>query len=148
MRWQPYVTVAAVIADNDKFLLVEEKINGKICYNQPAGHWEPGETLIEAIKREVLEETGWKFTPTNLVQIYQWSPNIAQEKTFLRFTFTGHMVDCEYPIPLDQKIIRTHWFGYKEITNLIAQHRSPQVIRSIDDYLSGKRFSLDILSVV
>jgi len=148
MRWQPFVTVAAIIENNNRFLLVEENINGQIFFNQPAGHWEYGESLLEAIIREVLEETAWHFTATQFVKIYQWSPPSEKDKTFLRFTFCGNVGGFEKNLPLDEKIIRTHWLSYKEIKELKAQHRSPQVMRCIDDYLEGKCYPLDCISVV
>ena len=76
MQWKPNTTVAAIIEKDDKFLLVEEDIEGRIVFNQPAGHLEKGETLIEAVKREVLEETTYKFTPESLIGIYLYqNPN-------------------------------------------------------------------------
>jgi len=148
MRWQPFVTVAAIIENDNKFLLVEENINDQIFFNQPAGHWEYGESLQEAITREVLEETAWHFIATDLVRIYQWSPTSEEDKTFLRFTFCGNVERFEENLPLDEKIIRTHWLSYEEIKALNAQHRSPQVMRCIDEYLEGKHYPLDIISVV
>jgi len=88
MKWEPHITVAAVIERDDTFLLVEEMVEGTAVVNQPAGHWEPGETLIEAAQRETLEETGWEFYPTALVGIYQWQ-HPRKDETFLRFTFCG-----------------------------------------------------------
>ena len=126
--------------------VVEEKIDEQLFFNQPAGHWESGESLCEAVTREVIEETGWRFTPTDLVRVYQWSPHTEQDVTFLRFTFNGVLGNFENDSPLDEKIIRTHWLSYEEILTLKSHHRSPQVIRSINDYLAGKRFPLDILS--
>jgi len=150
MRWQPFVTVAAVIEKDNKFLLVEENINGTVFYNQPAGHWEFGESLEEAVIREVLEETAWHFTPSELVKIYQWSPTTKPDvkTTYLRFTFCGDASYFEKNQPLDEKIIQTHWLNYDEIYALKNQHRSPQVMRCIDDYLLGQRYSLGAIAIV
>lgn len=147
MRWQPYVTVAAVIEDQGRFLLVKEKINNEIVYNQPAGHWEENETLIEAAQRETLEETGWHFRPRFLLGIYQWQlPD--QSKTYLRFAFAGDKLQHEANRTLDKEIIETVWLYPEEIKQLGTQLRSPQVLLCIEDYLSGQNHSLEMMITV
>ncbi len=147
-RWQPYVTVAAIIERDDQFLLVEEDIDGKLTLNQPAGHWENGETLTEAVIRETLEETAWHFTPEYLVGIYQWQHPKRTELTYLRFAFGGSLTKFEENRKLDSPIVRTLWCDYDKLINTQSRHRSPQLQLCVDDYLAGKRFSMDILTHV
>lgn len=143
MRWTPHVTVAAVIEKNKRFLLVEELVDNQHQFNQPAGHWEPNETLSEAIIREVLEETAFDFRPTALVGIYHWLHQ-SSDTTFLRFAFTGELGEQQQR-ELDEGIIAARWLTYDEIQQCLSQHRSPQVMRCIDDYLSGQRLPLNYL---
>lgn len=145
MRWQPFVTVAAVIEKENKFLLVEEKINGENLLNQPAGHWEKNETLIEAVIRETLEETAWYFQPEYLLGIYRWQLPNQQEQCYLRFAFTGKLLDKDTGRKLDPPIITTTWMTKNQLLAEQHRHRSPQVLRCVEDYLAGKRFPLDCL---
>ncbi len=147
MRWKPHVTVAAVIRRDDRFLLVEERIGGKAMLNQPAGHLEDGETLVEAVVRETLEETGWHFAPRALLGVYRW-PTGADGKTFLRFAFTGDLLRHDADRPLDAGIIRTVWMTAAEITRCATRHRSPQVQLCVSDFLAGARYPLDSLREV
>lgn len=142
--WKPHVVVAAVVECTDGFLLVEEETPEGVRLNQPAGHLEPGESLIEAACREVLEETGRMFEPTALVAVYRW-PARGQRPDFLRFTFCGTV---STPLPgrtLDRGILRAENFPLATIRAETSRHRSPLVMRSIDDYLRGQRFALDLL---
>lgn len=148
MRWQPHVTVAAIIEKDDKFLLVEENIDGKIMLNQPAGHWENNETLVEAVIRETLEETAWHFSPENLIGIYQWKHPTRSDETYLRFAFSGSLIKFEESRKLDEPIIRTIWLDYETLQSNQAIHRSPQLLLCVEDYLSGKLFPLDCLTEV
>jgi len=148
MRWQPNVTVAAVIERDDKFLLVEENINNVLQLNQPAGHWEYGETLVEAVIRETLEETAWHFTPSHLIGIYHWQHPSIENTTFLRFTFTGELLKQAKQQILDAGIERTVWMNLQEIKNSVTRHRSPQLLLCVEDYLEGKRYPLDCITVV
>ena len=147
MIWKPHATVAAVIERDEKFLLVEEKAQGKICYNQPAGHLEPGESLIDAVIRETQEETAWGFVPEALTGIYLWDQP-GTERTFLRVTFCGHCHHHRDDQQLDDGIIRALWLSYDEILEKQSQLRSPLVLECIDDYLAGKRYPLEMLSVI
>ena len=144
MIWKPNVTVAAVIERNGKFLLVEEDSEGAIVLNQPAGHWDEGESLLEAVARETLEESAWRFSPEALVGIYHWS-HPRKGITYLRFAFTGRVKEYESNRPLDNGILRTLWLTLDEIREQAHRHRSPQVQRCIDDYLAGQRYSLFLL---
>ena len=144
-RWLPHVSVAAIIEKDNKFLLVEERKEGKLLLNQPAGHWENNETLIEAVIRETLEETTWHFRPTYLVGIYQWQhPNI-QELTYLRFAFAGELLTQDTSLKLDDGIENTVWYNKKEIDDSAERHRSPQLIKCVEDYLNGQRYPLNCI---
>src|SRR5438477_8907106 len=124
--WRPSVTVAAVIERGGKFLLVEEEADGRRVLNQPAGHLDPGETLVAACAREVLEETAHKFEPTGLVGVYRWH-YAPQDVTFLRFCFSGKITGVESGRPLDKEIVRLHWLSVEELKARNAEHRSPLV---------------------
>ena len=145
MVWKPHVTVAAVIERDGKFLLVEEETDSGIRYNQPAGHLECREALVDAVIREVLEETACTFVPQYLVGVYNWR-NEAKDLTNLRFTFGGEVVAHDAQRPLDAGIIAAHWLSLDEIRALQPRHRSPLVMRGIDDWLAGKRYPLDLLT--
>ncbi len=145
MNFQPHVTVAAVAQRDDQFLLVEERVDGLVVFNQPAGHLEDGESLIEACARETREEAGWEFAPEALIGIYRYVPPDSGE-TYLRFAFCGQLVR-EYPdAALDDDIIRAVWMRRDEVAALSAQQqRSPLVRQCIDDYLAGLRHPLSLL---
>ncbi len=141
-QWKPHVTVAAVIEREGRFLMVEERINGEIIYNQPAGHLEEGESLIDATVREVLEETACHFTPEALIGFYRWR-NPANGVTFVRVALAGHCSEPEPGRTLDKGIIAARWFTRAEIAKLRV--RSPMVTRCIDDYIAGVRAPLSLL---
>ena len=144
--WKPpSVTVAAVIERGGKFLFVEERIDGRLVLNQPAGHLDPGESLIDACRREVLEETAHRFEPRALVGIYRWY-YAAKDVTFLRFCFAGDVAGEEAGRALDKEIVRLHWLTPAELTQRAAQHRSPLVQKCVDDFVAGRHFPLDVLS--
>lgn len=134
-----------MIERDGKFLFVEEKANGRLVLNQPAGHLEPGESLVAACAREVLEETAHRFTPERLVGIYRWH-FAAKDVTFLRFAFAGRLDGEEPARPLDREIVRLQWLGKDELAACRERHRSPLVMRCVEDYLSGRHFPLDVLS--
>jgi len=142
--WRPSVTVAAVLERDGKFLFVEEFQEGKRVLNQPAGHLDPGETLLAACAREVLEETAHRFEPTALVGIYRWHYKPA-EVTFLRFCFAGRILSQEQR-DLDKEILALHWLTPAELRSKAAMHRSPLVQQCLDDYLAGCNFPLTVLS--
>jgi len=142
--WKPSVTVAAVVERDGRFLFVEEIANGEAVFNQPAGHWERGETLIDACARETLEETGYHFRPTGLVGVYRWHYP-AKDVTFLRFAFCGEVTGHAPERGLDREILRAVWMTRDEITAVRARHRSPLVQTCVEDYLSGRRFPLALL---
>jgi 8-oxo-dGTP pyrophosphatase MutT (NUDIX family) len=145
--WKPSVTVAAVIEREGRFLLVEEEADGRRVYNQPAGHWEPGETLADACAREALEETAWHCEPQHLVGVYRWHYAPA-DNTFLRFTFACAALEHDAARALDREIVRAVWLDMAEVRALVPAHRSPLVMRCIDDYAAGRRFPLDVITHV
>jgi ADP-ribose pyrophosphatase YjhB (NUDIX family) len=142
--WRPSATVAAIIERDGKFLFVEEMQDGKRVLNQPAGHLDPGETLIAACSREVLEETAHRFEPKGLVGIYRWYYKPA-DVTFLRFCFSGRILGTDSR-PLDQEILALHWLTPAELKARSAMHRSPLVQQCLDDYLGGRNFPIEVLS--
>ncbi len=145
MIWKPHVTVAALIELNGHFLMVEEEDNGRVVYNQPAGHLDEGESLITAVVRETLEETAWHFQPESVTGIYRWM-NPQSDITYLRVCFTGICDEHDAGRPLDKGIRRALWLTRDELCQLHAQLRSPMVMRCIDDYLAGRRYPLNLLS--
>lgn len=138
------VTVASVIEDAGHFLLVEENIAGQILYNQPAGHLEPGESLAQAVARETLEETAWQFVPQAILGLYQYT-NPQNHITYLRVCFSGQHHGHDPNRVLDDGILRAIWLSYAEIAGLQKQHRSPMVMRCLDDYLAGTRYPLHLI---
>jgi len=147
MTWKPHVTVAAVIEQDNQFLLVEEKIDGKLVLNQPAGHLEPGESIIDAVIRETREESGCVFKPEHLVGLYRWQmPD--KNRTYIRYAFAGKIAQTIENAELDDDIIRTLWLSYDDICEQLSSLRSPLVKQCIDDYRSGQNFSLNLLKEI
>lgn len=143
--WKPNVTVAAVVERDGRFLLVEEETDDGLRFNQPAGHLEEGESLVHACARECLEETAYRFRPTALVGIYQW-PRPAGDITYLRFAFTGEIEGFEEGRALDTGIIGARWLTLEEVRATAERHRSPLILRCIEDYVAGKRHPLDLIT--
>lgn len=142
--WKPSVTVAAVIERQGRFLLVQERIDGQLVLNQPAGHLDPGESLVAACRREVLEETAHRFEPTGLVGIYRWR-DPARDFTFLRFCFRGKIGAAEAR-PLDKEIVALHWLTLDQLKHRKSEQRSPLVQKCVEDFLAGRHFPLEIFS--
>jgi len=142
---RPAATVATIVARDGAFLLVEEETRAGVRLNQPAGHLEAGETLVDAAVRETLEETGYQVAPTALVGIYRWqAPETGA--TFLRFAFAGEVVAHDARRVLDDGIVRALWLTYDELVAREATHRSPLVLRCVDDYRAGLRRPLDLIT--
>ena len=137
------VTVAAVAQRDGRFLVVEEQADGGLRLNQPAGHLEPGETLLAAAAREALEETAYRFTPESLLGVYRWRN--PQGITYVRFAFVGQAAGPEPGRALDQGIVRALWLTPDELQAERARHRSPLVYRCVEDCLAGRRFPLELL---
>jgi 8-oxo-dGTP pyrophosphatase MutT (NUDIX family) len=144
-RWRPSVTVAAVIERDGRFLFVEEEANGRRVLNQPAGHLDPGESLAQAVVREVLEETAHRITPTALLGIYRWIYD-PEDVTFLRFAVLGRVDGVEAGRRLDKEILAAVWLSPAELAARRAEHRSPLVQQCVDDFLAGRSFPLEVLS--
>ncbi|MDO8448754.1 MAG: NUDIX hydrolase [Rhodoferax sp.] len=147
-RWKPSVTVAAIIEQNGKFLLVEEHTPEGLRLNNPAGHLDPGESPIQGCAREALEETTHIFTPTALVGVYLsrlQRASTGEDITYLRFAFCGTLGDVVVGRTLDTGIVRTLWLSPDEIRASAARHRSPLLLRCMEDHLRGQRFALDLV---
>ena len=145
--FKPSVTVAAIIEHEGRFLLIEEETSEGIKLNQPAGHLDPHESLEQAVVREALEETAHEFIPTALVGMYMsryHSKSRNADVTYLRFTFCGG-VGRKFDQPLDDGILRTLWMTRDEIAATADRHRSPIVLKCVDDYLAGRSTPLALL---
>lgn len=143
--WCPRVTVACVVADGGRYLMVEEVVNGRLVYNQPAGHLDDGESLISAAVRETLEETGWTVELDALVGVHQWR-STEHGHSVLRFSFAARPVSHDPARPLDDGIRRALWLTRTEVADLGDRLRSPLVLKSIDAWLAGQRVPLSALS--
>lgn len=150
-RWKPSVTVAAIIERNGRFLLVEEHTPEGLKLNNPAGHLDPGESPADGCAREALEETTHRFQPTHLLGIYMSRFQRAQAEggiediTYLRFAFAGELGEVVPGRTLDTGIVRTVWMTPDEIRASTARHRSPLVLRCMEDHLHGQRYPLELV---
>jgi 8-oxo-dGTP pyrophosphatase MutT (NUDIX family) len=142
MTRTPEITVAAVAATAGRFLFVEERINQRLVINQPAGHVEPGESLLAAVIREVHEESAWRFQPQALLGVYLWRRPSARRAT-LRFAFTGSVSEHDATLRLDRGIVRTLWLSADGVEAQAPRLRSPLVLRCVEDYLAGHTCSLE-----
>jgi 8-oxo-dGTP pyrophosphatase MutT (NUDIX family) len=139
------VTVAAIIERAGKFLMVEERAGTHLVLNQPAGHLEQGESLLAAVMRETLEETGHRFDPEHVVGFYLWHSQDAAT-TYLRVAFCGAVEPSADVVALDEGIVAAHWLSRPQLARRVHELRSPMVMRCIDDYLAGQRYPLDCLT--
>ena len=152
-RWKPSTTVAAIIERDGRFFLVEEDTPEGLRLNNPAGHLDPGESLVQACARETLEETAHHFTPSALVGVYLARVQLpdgplrpgGDDVSYLRFAFCGQLGALEPSRNLDKGIVRTLWLSAQELQASRAQHRSALVWQCVQDYLRGQRFPLDLL---
>ena len=146
--WKPNVTVAAVIERAGRFLLIEEETEDGLRFNQPAGHLDPGESLVDACARETLEETAGRFRPTALVGVYQWPrprKTNTGDITYLRFAFAGELGEEDTGRALDAGIVRALWLTPGEIEASKVSHRSPLIWQCVQDYLAGRRYPLELI---
>jgi len=145
---RPRVTVAAIVQREGRFLFVEERDNqGRLVINQPAGHLEVGESLIEAVIREAVEETAWRVEPKSLIGVYVWG-KVDRSVTYLRVAVAAEAVHEVLGQALDEGIERVLWLTRDELVARKSQHRSPLVLQCVDDYLAGARHPLDVLKAV
>lgn len=149
MRWKPSVTVAAIIEREGRFLLVEEETSEGLKLNNPAGHLDPGESPAQGCAREALEETAHHFEPTALVGVYlsrAQRASTGEDFTYVRFAFCGRLGEHEPDRPLDTGIVRVVWMTPDEIRASRERHRSPLLLRCVEDYLAGARYSLSAVT--
>jgi 8-oxo-dGTP pyrophosphatase MutT (NUDIX family) len=137
------VTVASVLAREGRFLVIEEQTDEGVRINQPAGHLEPGESIIEAAVRETLEESAYRFEPRTLIGIYRWH-HPGNDVTYVRFALSGELGEHTQR-PLDQGILRALWLTPDQLRECAPVHRSPLVLRCVEDYLRGRCYPLDLL---
>ncbi len=142
--WQPDVTVATVVVAGGRLLCVEERVNGHLVINQPAGHLEPDESLLEAALRETREETGWDVRLTAFLGAYQWKAPETQ-RHYLRFAFAAEPERHDPARPLDDGIVRALWLTPDELLAERERHRSPLVWQAVADHLAGHRSPLSVL---
>jgi 8-oxo-dGTP pyrophosphatase MutT (NUDIX family) len=144
-RWKPSVTVAAIIERDGRYLLVEEHTPEGLRLNNPAGHLDPGESPEQGVARETLEETAFGFRPTALVGIYLsrfQRESTGEDITYLRLAYCGELGPFDAARQLDTGIVRTLWMTPGELRACVDRHRSPLVLRCIEDHLAGQRFPL------
>ncbi len=145
MQWMPHATVAAIVEEQGKFLLVEEVTERGNRYNQPAGHLEDNESLLAAVIRETLEETAYAFKPEALLGIYHWKHEHS-DSTYLRFAYIGSVSHHQPERALDTGIVRTVWMSAAEMRQQAMLMRSPQVLKCVEDYLAGQQFPLHVVT--
>ena len=143
-RFTPHITVATIVEKEGRFLFVKEHAEERVVLNQPAGHLEMDESLIQAAIRETLEETGWDIEITQLIGIYLYTAP-SNNVTYQRVCFAGRALAQRENYQLDEGIIAPTWLSRDELIEQQSLWRSPMVLRCIDDYLAGERFSLELL---
>ena len=149
--WQPDVTVATVVVRDGRLLCVEERVNGCVVINQPAGHLEPDESLADAALRETREETGWEVRLTAFIGAYQWEAPLTETgggRHYLRFAFAAEPIQHDPARTLDEGIVQAVWMTPDELHDAHSRHRSPLVWQVVADYLAGRRHPLSMLQHV
>lgn len=149
-RWRPSVTVAAIVERGGRFLLVEEQTPEGLRLNNPAGHLDPGESPLEAVVRETMEETAHPFVPDALVGVYLsrfTRPAAGEDITYLRFAFRGRVGEAVAGRALDEGIVRTLWLTPAEMREQRSRMRSPLVLQCLKDHLAGRRYPLELVTV-
>lgn len=147
--WKPSVTVAAIVERERRFLLVEEWTSDGIRINQPAGHLDPGESLAAGCARETLEETAHPFVPTQLLGVYMFrharNGAARDDVTYVRFAFVGELGERIAGRALDHGILRVLWLTPEELRARSNEHRSPLVMKCVEDYLRGQRYPIELV---
>jgi 8-oxo-dGTP pyrophosphatase MutT (NUDIX family) len=147
-RWKPSVTVAAIIERDGRYLLVEEHTPEGLRLNNPAGHLDPGESPAQGVARETLEETAFDFAPTALVGLYLsrfQRESTGEDVTYLRFAYSGELGAFHPDRSLDTGIVRTLWLTPDEIRSCADRHRSPLLLRCMEDHLGGQRHPMELV---
>jgi len=147
MSWHPHTTVATVVERDGRFLMVEENADGEVVFNQPAGHLEAGESLIQAACRETLEETGWAVDVVNFLGIYHYT-STANGVCYVRCCFIARPLHRDHGRQLDAEIIQAHWLTPEQIRQPGRRLRSPIVLRVLDDYLQGTAYPLSLINTL
>ena len=150
VRWKPNVTVAALIERDGRFLLVEEETSDGLLLNNPAGHLDPGESPIQGVVRETLEETACAFEPAGFLGMFMSRfrrTRTGEDITYLRLAFFGSVGEADPTLELDEGIVRAVWMTADEIRACPERHRSPLVLECLEAYLAGERYPLSILTV-
>lgn len=145
MNDTPHLTVAAIVAQGDRFLFVEEYVGGHSVLNQPAGHVDVGESVLCSVTRETLEETACDVRPLALTGIYQL---LLPHAHFVRLAFHCEFLAFHPGRKLDTPILRTHWLNRDELVGHLIPHRSPLVLKTLDDHLAGRSYPLEIIGAV
>ncbi|MBW0146542.1 NUDIX hydrolase [Marinobacter arenosus] len=144
MTWTPHATVAVIVEDQEgRYLVVEELSGGRVVFNQPAGHVEEDEAILDAVRRETLEETGWRVEPVHFLGVYTYKAP-ANGVTYYRFCYAARALE-RVTDKLDAGIIAAHWMHLEDIRQLGNQLRSPLVLECIEDYRNGRRYPLDVV---
>lgn len=144
MTWTPHATVAVIVEDQQgRFLVVEEVSGGRVVYNQPAGHVEEDEAILDAVKRETLEETGWAVEPEHFLGVYTYKAP-SNGVTYYRFCYSARALE-RVSDELDTGIIAAHWLMLDDLREMKDQLRSPLVLECIEDYRNGRRYPLDVV---
>lgn len=144
MVWKPRVTVAVVVKQDDRYLLVEEHVRSQVVFNQPAGHLEANESLPNAARRECLEETGHEVDINHLIGVYQWR-ELSNDQHFIRFTFAASVIKHHTDRELDDGIVAFHWKSVDQIHAENLSLRSPMVMQNIHDYESGVEYPFELI---
>lgn len=141
------ITVAACVREGERFLFIEEQANNALVISQPAGRWEPGESLIDAVVRETWEESAYRFVPEAISGVHFWY-NQPRQRVVVRVNFTGHVTDHDPQQPLDDGIERSLWLSRAQLLAMPGRLRSPLVLRAVDDHLAGHRYPLELVDAL
>jgi ADP-ribose pyrophosphatase YjhB (NUDIX family) len=141
---QTVITVGAVCYHAGRFLLIEERVRGRLVVNQPSGHREPKESLVEAAVREAREESGHRFLAEAVGGVYFWQ-NPRNGTPMMRVNFIGSVQSPSGPVTLDEGIERFVWRSRAQLLQHSTPPRNSLVLRTVDDYLAGKRYPLSLL---